>query len=79
MIAVEVAQRNWTWTEWTGSCGNVGANTCEIDMADLGNRSSWNLQLGDRIQVRVRAHNENGWSGYSPDNSGIVRMLTTPV
>jgi len=78
MISIEVAQRNWDWTEWMGSCGNVGANSCEIDMSDLGLYTAWGLLEGDRIQVRVRTHNENGWSDYSGDHSGIVRMLTTP-
>lgn len=78
MISIEIAERNWDWTEWMGSCGNVGANSCEINMADLGLYSSWGLLEGDRIQMRVKARNENGWSTYSGDHSGIVRMLTTP-
>ena len=77
-IAIEIAERNWEWTEWTGRCGNVGANSCQINMDDLGLYSQWGLTSGDRIQIRVRAHNENGWSDYSADHTGIVRMLTAP-
>jgi len=49
-----------------------------IDMDELGQYSQWGLLHGDRIQIRVRAHNENGWSDYSADHSGIVRMITAP-
>jgi hypothetical protein len=77
-ISIEIAERNWDWTEWTGRCGNVGSNSCRIAMNDLGQYSRWSLAHGDRIQIRVRAHNENGWSGYSADHAGIVRMITSP-
>jgi len=77
-IAIEIAERNWDWTEWVGACGNVGGSSCRIEMDDLGQFSQWGLLHGDRIQIRVRAHNENGWSSYSPDHTGIVRMIAAP-
>jgi hypothetical protein len=77
-LSIEIAKRNWEWAEWTGRCGNVGANSCVIDMDQLGEFSTWGLKSGDRIQIRVKAANENGWSAYSDDHTGIVRMLTAP-
>jgi hypothetical protein len=77
-LSIEIAKRNWEWAEWTGRCGNVGARSCAIDMDQLGESSIWGLKSGDRIQIRVKAKNENGWSAYSADHTGIVRMLTAP-
>lgn len=57
---------------------NVGRNTCQLSMGELGVESKWGLRDGDRIEFRVRAWNENGEGAWSADQTQIVRMITVP-
>jgi hypothetical protein len=45
----------------------ISAALCSIPISTL--KSSFGYDYGDMLQARVRAHNTNGYGGYSSSNS----------
>jgi hypothetical protein len=59
-------------------CGGYNfSETCLIDM-DVLKSSPFNLDIGDRIEVRVTAFNDYGWSLPSDTNNFGATIIATP-
>lgn len=54
----------------------ITALSCTVPMATL--RTLTSLTVGSVIQVKLRAHNTNGWGDYSELNIGGAKIETIP-
>jgi len=50
---------------------------CSLQHESL--RNTYGFRAGDVIQIRARAHNVNGWGGYSQVNTGLAVVQDIPT
>eukprot|EP00347_Sterkiella_histriomuscorum_P011727 403371340 len=75
---IYILKKDGTFTKDTTNCPGTDPliTLCYIPMTSLITQTS--LERDSLIQVKIRAHNDKGWSDYSELNTGIAYIENTP-